>query len=157
MIYQINSVDTRLTDFIPEDENEINWVTKISFESFNSFDDADPIDVTLGEVENDKESCNFVQNFNLFSGLENNYPSSLRLYMCGEHSITGKGEVKMIKAIRADDYFYIIRLTKRVDPFDVSKAEIDKGEIAAWSSYLKMMRVCNDEKPNHICSSAQQK
>lgn len=155
-IYQINNVDTRLTDFIPESEDEINWVSKVSFESFRNFDDADPIEVTLGEVEKDKEICNFVQHFNLFSGLENNYPTSLRLYMCGKQSITEKGMVKLIKAIKADDYFYIVRLTKKLRPFTVNKAEIDKGEIAAWSKYLKMMRVCNDKQPKHACPASDQ-
>lgn len=152
-IYQINNIETRLTDFIPEQDDEINWTSKISFESFQDFADADPIDVTQGEAKKDEDGCNFVQHFNLFSGLENNYPTSLRLYMCGKNNATEKGEIKMIKAIKADDYFYIIRLVKRIDPFTVNQANMDRVEIAAWSSYLKKMIVCNDETPDHPCPS----
>lgn len=151
LIYQINNVGTRLTDFIPEEDDEINWTSKVSFESFQDFSDADPIDVTLGEVKKDEEVCNFVQHFNLFAGLENNYPTSLRLYMCGKNKVTEKGEVKIIKAIKGDDYFYIVRLVKRLDAFGVHQARMEKSEIAAWSSYLKKMRVCNDESVDHPC------
>lgn len=153
IIYQINNIDTRLTDFIPAEDNEITWRTKISFESFKEFGTADPIEVTLDEVDEDKKQCSFVQHLNLFSGLENNYPTSIRLYSCGKHSITEKGEVKMLKAIRADEYFYVIRLVRRLDPFDANQTGMEKGEIAAWSNYMKKIIVCNENQENHPCTN----
>jgi|GEM_PF-640937 len=151
LIYQINSFESRISDYVPSNEENDNWVSRISFESFRNFGEADPIDVTLGEIEIDNGSCNFVQHFNLYSGFENNYPVSLRLSMCGRHSISDRGEVKMIKAIRGDDYFYVIRLVKRLDPFEVNEPEMSKSEIAAWSSYMKKIIVCNTAKSRHPC------
>lgn len=150
-IYQINSQESRLTDYIPEDEDSINWISKISFESFANFDEADPIEVTLDEAREDRKNCSFVQHFNLFSGTENNYPSSIRLFMCGKHNITEKGEVKMIKAIRGEKYFYVIRLNKRIPAFSLNQAQFDKSEIAAWANYMKNIRLCHITNPEHPC------
>ncbi len=95
------------------EETGSDWTTKLSFESFSELVSIDPIQVLLTEVEQDKKKCNFVQHFNLFSGLENGYPSSVRLFLCGKTTLTNAdgsntGEVKMIKAIQGLDYLYVI-------------------------------------------------
>ncbi len=150
-VFKMNNTNTRISDFVPIEESDINWNTKISFESFASSDfDLDPIEILLSEVEQDRDKCNFVQHFNLFSGRENNYETSVRLFLCGKNEFVDKGEVKLVKAIRGDEYFYTIRLIRRLPPFEVNQPDFAGEEIAIWSTYLKQIYLCNNAE-NHPC------
>ena len=151
LIYQINNRTTRLSDFVPADESEADWSTNLSFESFQELIDADPIEILLSEVERDKQRCSFVQHFNLFSGLENGYPASVRLFLCGRDSISGNGEIKMVKAIQGEDYFYFVKMFKQIEPFIANEAEFQAEEIAIWSTYLRKISLCNSKNMAHSC------
>lgn len=151
LIYQLNNPSARLSDFVPPQETAFEWTTKLSFESSRVLVDSDPIQVLLAEADLDQKNCRFVQHFNLFSGLENNFPASVRLFLCGENTLVKKGEVKMIKAIAGNDYFYLIRILKRIEPFDVDKPEFAKAEVAEWSSYIRNISLCDPGKPEHPC------
>jgi len=159
LVYQINTTTTRLSDFVPPDQTEKEWTSKLSFESFTELIDSDPIALLLAEVTRDEGNCVFVQHFNLYSGLENGYPTSVRLFLCGENTFSGQGEVKMIKAIQGEDYFYFVKLIKRIAPFKVNRADFQKGEIAAWSGFFQKITLCNNNssnngnraEPEHIC------
>ncbi|MBD3648810.1 MAG: hypothetical protein HUJ31_15480 [Pseudomonadales bacterium] len=152
-IYQINNTDTRVTEFVPPEQTARQWDTKLAFESFTSLVDSDPIQVLLNEAENDVEKCSFVQHFNLFSGLENNYPVSFRLIMCGENEELKQGEVELLKAIKGNEYFYIIRLLKRVPPFEIHDPDFTKEEIADWATYFRLIGVCDPSREDHPCPS----
>ncbi len=151
LVYQINTTTTRLSDFVPPDQSENEWTSKLSFESFRELVNSDPIELLLAEVTRDEGSCIFVQHFNLYSGLENGYPTSVRLYLCGKNSFSERGEVKMIKAIQGQDYFYFVRLIKRIPPFKVNQADFQKDEIAAWSSFFQKITLCNKSVSEHAC------
>ena len=150
-IYQLNSANSRMSDFIPDEESVAEWSTRLTLESFSDLVDADPIGMLQGEVEQDQDRCNFVQNFNLFSGLENNYATSVRLYMCGENAFAKRGEIKLIKAIQGNDFFYLIKLLKRLDPFTKNQPDIAQEEIAAWSAYLRQVSLCDTAREEHPC------
>jgi hypothetical protein len=154
LIYQLNNINSRLTEFVPQNELTSTWSTKLSFESFHELADIDPIQVLLTEVEQDKKNCSFIQHFNLYSGLENNYPSSVRLFLCGENSETENGEVKIIKVIQGKDYLYVITLLKKIDPFEPNEPQFEEEEIAAWSTYLRGISLCDDEDISHRCPTA---
>ena len=62
--------------------------------------------------------------------LENDYQTSVRLFLCGENSFTHRGEIKLIKAIRGNDYLYSVRIVRRTPPFDANEEEIRKEEVA---------------------------
>lgn len=151
LIYQLHNTSTRLSDFVPPQETDSEWTSKLSFESFKKLVDSDPIEVLLAEVNRERKDCSFVQHFNLFSGLENNFPSSVRLFLCGENTSINKGEVKMIKAIAGNDYFYLIKIVKRIEPFNVDQPEFAKEEIAAWSTYIRSISLCDPGKVEHPC------
>lgn len=148
----MNKVTTRLTEFVPPGQTNTDWDTRLSFESFRDLAGADPIDVLLNEVEQDKEKCSFVQHFNLYSGFENEYPTSIRLIMCGENDRVNKGEVELIKAIQGNDYLYVIRMVKRVPPFEVNQPDFAMGEMAKWASYFKAISLCDTAREGHPCS-----
>ena len=110
----------------------------------------DPIELLFSEAETDKSRCDFILHYNIFSGFENNYPTAVRLYLCGENAFTNQGEVKIIKAIRGTDYLYSVRIVRRIPPFEVSEEEFTKEEVALWSTYLSKVSVC-DGSPDHPC------
>lgn len=150
-IYQLNQTVVRLADFVPPNETTLNWQTKLSFESHRDLVDFDPIEILLSEAKKSEEKCTFIQHFNLFSGLENNYPTSLRLIMCGENENLKRGELSMLKVIQGDDFLYIIRFLKRIEPFKLNQPDVEKPEIATWSDYLRKIRLCNPANDMHPC------
>jgi hypothetical protein len=152
-VYQLNQKGNRISEFIAGDDDNLDWTRKVTFESFPNISEADPIDLLLYEVEQYQEKCNFVQHFNLFTGMENNYPTSLRLVMCGTHKALEKGEVSMFKAIQGDENFYLVKMTRRVAPFKPHQSEVNNDEIAQWSVFFKRILVCNDEQDTHPCPS----
>ena len=151
-IYQFNNVSHRLVDFVPAGENNIDWTAKISFESFTDLVDINPEEMLIDVISKDSQKCNFVQHANLFSGVENNYPTSVRLYLCGESNITEKGEIKIVKAIQGKHYFYVIRIVSRIEPFSENMSNFSKDVIATWSTYLRGITLCDDEQSLHACS-----
>lgn len=160
-IYQFNNEETRLSDYIPNDENEETWASKLSFESHAQLKHADPIAVIMGEIKNQAEICKYISHSNLFSGFENNYPTSVRLILCGENVHTEKGEVSLIKAIQGNEYFYLIQLVKKVPVFGPSSPVADNlqtpdftsEEVAYWSTYMKRISLCDTRDDTHACTS----
>lgn len=157
IIEQLNTATTRLIDYIPAQETLENWQTRLSFESHAALTDLDPIDTLLREVAKTRERCVDLKDYNLFSGLENNYPTSTRLLLCGQNAFTSRGEVSMLKVIQGNDYFYFIRLVKRVSTFKNSSSDIkgiEDHEIAVWSKYLSNIKVCDSRLTDHSCPVA---
>lgn len=154
LAYQVNNDETRFADFIPAEEDNDNWRTKLSIESHQNLDGVDPISAILGEVENTSEVCTNFNHFNLFSGVENGYPTSVRLIECGENAHNSKGEISIIKAIQGNDYFYFVRLSRRTEPFSDATQAMEKAEIAAWSAYLKDINACDTKNTYHPCQPA---
>ena len=149
--YRLNNEKSRLSDFVPPAESDTNWTTKVSFESFRGLVDTDPITILLQEALRDEDKCSFVQHFNLFSGDENAYPTSVRLFMCGNNSFIDKGEVKLIKAIAGNEYFYMIKIIKRLASFEPNQPDVAKQEIAMWSAYVRDISVCDPNQAEHPC------
>lgn len=146
-IYQINTPQTRLSDFVPSGENAANWKTKLSIEAYDSQTlNIDPIELLLSEAKEDERKCNFVQHFNIFSGYENSYETSVRLFLCGENEFAQKGEVKLAKSIRGTDYIYSIRFTRRVAPFEPGQPAFTDEDMATWSDFLNDVILCDESK-----------
>ena len=138
-------------DYVPIGETRTDWNAKLTFESFTSLPDSDPVEMLAHEVLRDVDRCTFVQHFELFSGLENNYPTSVRLIMCGKNETTKKGEIKIMKAIQGKQYAYLIRLVSRIEPFEVNAPDFSSQIVATWSTYLKGITLCDSAKPDHPC------
>ena len=144
----------RLADFIPAEEDVKAWRTKLSIEAHQGLDDIDPISALFGEIQNASDVCTNFSHSNLFSGIENGYPTSVRLMECGENAHSSKGEISIIKAVQGNAYFYFVRLLRRTEPFTDSTEAIQKSEIAAWSTYLKGITVCDKDISDHTCLPA---
>lgn len=152
-IYSLNTEKTRLVDYVPGNETEDEWKTKISFESHQSLVDVDPISILMGELDATRQNCENIESFNLYSGVENNYPTSVRLTFCGENAHTGEGEVTISKAIQANDYLYLIKLLHRVPAFTSNDNNVSEQQIASWADYFGKLSVCDDRDEAHPCNT----
>jgi hypothetical protein len=150
-VYELNNGKTRLTDFIPADESRAEWSTKLSFESHESLTEANPIEIVMGELENTSEICEPIQSFNLFSGNENNYPTSVRLTFCGKNAHSNKGEVTISKVIQGNEFLYIIKVINQMPTYENADDAIAKEKVAAWSQYFRDIVLCDESLPEHPC------
>jgi hypothetical protein len=105
----------------------------------------------MGELERIGDTCEKVESFNLFSGLENNYPTSVRLTFCGENAHSNRGEVSLTKSIQGNDYLYIIKLLHLVEPFTEQDTGVSEEQIAGWAQYFSGISVCDDTVVKHAC------
>lgn len=153
-VYDFNNEKTRLAEFVPPGEAATDWQTKLYLESHADMQDTDPIEILLAEARRLDENCTFVQQFNLFSGLENGYPTSVRLVMCGKNEPVGEGEVGIMKAIQGDQFLYVVRLVRRVDPFEINAPDVEQEEIAAWSEFFSRIKLCRPGSQEHACPGA---
>ena len=149
-IYQLNTDSSRMVEMIPPDEAEDNWQTRLTFESNRDLVRFDPITLLDGESDDLHTRCEFVRWYPVFSDFENGYPTSVRMFMCGKHRQTGRGEVSMFKIIQGSEYLYSIRFQRRVAPFELDEPDLPDSEIANFSDYLRRVIVCNGE-PQHPC------
>lgn len=153
-ILQIDGINTRYSDFVPADQSGSDWESRLSFEAIvTEHVSVDPIDMLNSVALEDAPLCSFIENYNIFSGYENGYPTSVRLFLCGMKKSTGSGEIKLIKIIRGKRHVHSIRLMKRIPAFEQGEQDFTAGQIADWSIFLNHSRLCDDTK-NHPCPTS---
>ena len=150
-VFRVNIGDTRVADFVPKGQTRHKWTARLSFESYTKLLDSDPLTVINSEVEYEKKHCSFARPYNLFSGYENNYETAFKLIVCGKNLKDKKGEITLFKAIKGQAYFYVIRLVRRIPPFDADKTGFSTREIALWSHYFSKFKVCEPGSSKHPC------
>ncbi len=150
---QTDTVGLRMTEFVPADPRDAQGHETLSFESLTGDPLPDPIEflTTMGDGASD--SCEGFNHYNTFSGLENNYPTSVRLFVCDRNLETDQGEVTLIKAIQGSDYFYVITRTRQIVQLDPEHTAppIPDEEMAAWSLYMRGISVCDPRVEDHPC------
>lgn len=154
-VYQVNNQSLRLTDFIPPDQKPDNWETKLSFESHNAAQlDFDPLDLLAIDTLSARKNCKATQEYNIHAGYENNYETAVHLLLCNENVNREMGEIALIKAIRGNEHYYVVRLIRRTPVFEQGEQTLEHEEIAIWSSYLSQIYVC-DDSVEHPCSPSE--
>jgi len=83
----------------------------------------------MGDLDRIKDIYQPVRSFNLFSGIENNYPTSVRLTFCGNNAQSQQGEITMTKSIQGNDYLYIIKMIKRLDAFTTEETSYQSKKL----------------------------
>ena len=143
----------RLVEFLPAENSAEDWVEKVTFESLSGDPLPDPIDFVTGIAADQSDTCERFEHFNIQSGLENNYPTSVRLLACSHNELTEKGQVTLIKAIQANDHFYVITRSKRVPPIAEGAQPISEAEMATWAAYMRAITVCDTNSAQHPCGA----
>jgi len=161
--FAMNEGGVRLVEFIPAESDPEQWTDKISFESFTGGgSDAlgdelpDPIRLVRNIAKQRERACDGAEDYNTFSGLENNYPTSVRLLLCHRNRETGRGEITMLKTVQGNRDFYVIQRTRFVEPYvDQPLAPMSNDEMGLWSLYFRSITVCDDTLPEHPCPAPQ--
>jgi len=141
----------RMAEFIPAGDSRDGWREKLAFESVSGGPLPDPIEFTVAIGAEQASSCDGFEHINIQSGLENNYPTSVRLLTCNRNKVTNQGQVVLIKAIQGNDYFYVITRTKRVPPIEPGAVPVSDEEMASWATYMRTVRVCDPDREAHPC------
>jgi len=147
----------RMVEYIPAGTQSDEWTDKLSFESFSDPPLPDPIEMLKSIAADQRKTCKPFADNETFSGVENDYPTSVRLFICYSNPLTKKGQLTLVKTIKGDSHFYVITRAKRVAPIDTSSDKPDPmvaKAVAEWSAYLRAISVCNDADPRHPCPAA---
>ena len=151
-VFQSNRPGIRLIEFAPPGQAADAWTEKLSFESFGSSPPPDPIEL-LTQIANDQRAtCTGFSDYNTFSGFENGYPTSIRLFVCRTNPVTQLAQITLVKAIQGNEQFYVITRARRVPPIETEGAAAMPAEdMAAWSLYLRAISLCDSARPAHPC------
>ena len=144
-----------MVEYVPPKSDPNEWTDKVSFESFSDPPLPDPIQLLKSIADDQRKTCPKFSDHETFSGVENDYPTSVRLYICSENPLTKKGQLTLVKTIRGDTHFYVITRAKRVEPIEGDTMPMPPEVMAEWSLYLRAIKACSDADPRHPCPAAQ--
>jgi hypothetical protein len=153
--FRTESPGIRMVEFVPAQTNADEWTEKVSFESFSDPPLPDPIELLKSIADDQRKACKKFSDHDTFSGVENDYPTSVRLFVCRLNPLNNQGQLTLVKTIRGDTHFYVITRAKRVPPIESdSDMPIPPETMAEWSVYLRAITVCNDTDARHPCPAA---
>ena len=155
----------RMAEFVPEEqaateaqgdetpaaEDRPAHLDRLTIESQSGDPLPDPIDFALSLSRDLARRCEGFSDFNIMSGTENNYATSVRLLVCPRYKDQPLGEVLMIKAIQGREYFYTVTRGRRLPAFETEEQPLTAQTTAEWSAYLKTVGVCDPRWPEHPC------
>jgi hypothetical protein len=81
---------------------------------------------------------------------ENGYATSVWLFDCPDGPDTGL-PLQMFKAIRGDDWFYVVARTSTRADTRPAGVEGERVRVAEWAQYMRDVKVCNAAQPGHPC------
>ena len=138
-------------DGTPAEEERTVRLDRLTIESQSGDPVPDPIDFVLSLSRDLALRCEGFSDFNIMSGMENNYATSVRLLVCPRYKDQPLGEVLMIKAIQGREYFYTVTRGRRLPAFNSDEQPLTAQTMAEWSAYLKSVGVCDPRWPEHPC------
>lgn len=152
----VNTGSLKRAEFVPDEDDEKNWVRRITLESMIEDPLPDPIDfVSLMTTGRDRE-CGKFESHPTFAGLENGYPTAVYLLICHKDKNTDRSEVTLLKAIQGNSAFYVITRSMRGEPIpEDAEPDIGETEIGGWAVYLRSISLCDAEHASgeHPCPS----
>jgi hypothetical protein len=139
----LNEANLRIAEYVDPDTLTPEQVDLVRFESQAGQPLPDPIDFLLGLREELRSNCEGFQDFPIFSGYENGYPASVRLYLCRAQGEPKRGLVRMVKTIQGTEQFYIVSRTRNSAPFAPEAEPLTVEDMAIWSTWLGGILVCD--------------
>ncbi|HEY6598203.1 MAG TPA: hypothetical protein VIZ30_02780 [Pseudomonadales bacterium] len=144
----------RMVEYVPPQTDPNDWIDKVSFESFNEPPLPDAIEILKSIAADQRKTCEKFSDNETFSGLENDYPTSVRLFICYTNKLTKQGQLTLVKTIRGDTHFFVITRARRVPAIKPDgEMPMPPEAMAEWSMYLRSITVCNTNDPRHPCPS----
>ena len=142
----------RMVEYVPPDTDPNDWKDKLSFESFTEPPLPDAIEILKSIADDQRKTCERFSDHDTFSGLENDYPTSVRLFICPTNKLTRSGQLTLVKTIRGDTHFFVITRARRVPVIKQGgDMPMPPAIMAEWSLYLRSITVCNATDQRHPC------
>ena len=99
-------------------------------------------------ADDQRKTCEKFSDHETFSGVENDYPTSVRLFVCSVNPLTKKGQLTLVKTIRGDSHFYVITRARNVSRRSKrTRCRCRRKSMAEWSLYLRAIKACSDSRP----------
>ncbi len=142
----------RIVELVPPDSDVSSWTEKLGIESFNTRPLPDPIQLLDTMQQNLKHDCTQLNSRVTYSGYENNYPTSIRLFNCNKDKLTQMQKIVLVKAIQGNQHVYVVSREMRLgeQQQNISEDEIQQT-IARWAAYLSTTSVCDSINSQHPC------
>jgi len=147
----LNQGNLRIAEFADPATLTPDQVDTVRFESQAGDPLPDPIDFVLGLREELRGNCQGLRDFPIFSGYENGYPASVRLMFCRSQGEPERGLVRMVKAIRGKEFFYIVSRSRTSAPFEPEAEPLSVQDMAEWSTWIGGITVCDTREAEHPC------
>jgi hypothetical protein len=143
----------RMAEYGPPDADEPP-IERVTFESQSAAPLPDPIDFVVGVSSDLSQRCNGYEHFNIFSGEENGYPTSVRLMLCGEFKDSPHGQAVMTKAIQGTEQFYIVTRRRLVPLPAAEEGLLSTQSMAEWSTFFRGIGLCDTRSTEHSCPAS---
>lgn len=130
-------------------------VDKLSFEWFarELAEDADPFSLIEQVSSTIEGNCRDGSDQPVFAGLENGYPTVVRLLLCPE--LNGaeppRGELLLLKAVEGRTGFWLVVRGRDLSADPPPDAAQLRATIGAWSNALRTITLCDPDDPAHPC------
>ncbi|MFK7916131.1 MAG: hypothetical protein AB8B93_19615 [Pseudomonadales bacterium] len=135
---------------------EARSVESLTFEYLDPDGLPDPIQFLEAMAAEQSERCEEFSSRGIGAGLENGYPSAVRLLSCPYRKVNKSSTVSLAKAIAGNNGYYLIVFEKRgpsrrtASGWDTS--HVSEDDIASWSLYLRSTKACDTERAEHPCN-----
>ncbi len=139
----------RVAQYVPADTDADNWEQMLRLESMAGDPLPDPIEFLTALGRDQAAGCGQSSDLNIHSGQENNYATSVRLFSCRNDAAPDLDQVTLIKAIRGNENFYVIALTRRTTSGESTRPPVSDAEMAVWAAYMRTVTVCDPTRPEH--------
>jgi hypothetical protein len=149
----LQTPNLRMAEYGPPVEPD-GVVERVTLEAQPGTPLPDPIEFVLAVARDLGARCRRLEDVNVSSGLENGYPTSVRLIICREFRDTPQGQVVMAKAIQGNEQFYVITRRRLTAPVAADTPPLTAQEMAEWAAYLKGVGVCDTRRPEHPCPAS---
>ena len=146
----------RLAEYVPAGQDKDDWNDRIFVEANALKPLPDPISFLEAMGAELKTECTDSNHNNIHSGIENGYPTSVRLLICNKSNLSARSEVSLIKAIQGEDFFYVVSRARRSDALQNDAPPLSQKEMAEWSLYMRSIKVCDPRSDDHPCPENRQ-
>jgi hypothetical protein len=151
-IFHADRPGTRLVEYVPPGSPADDWTEKVAFESFSGDPLPHPTVMLDGLARDQALTCERFSDHATFDGVENGYPTAVRLLVCPLNPLTRAGQVTLVKAIRGDEHFYVVSRAVRVPPIPAEgDTPLPPKTMAEWSLYLRAISLCAPDSTEHPC------
>ncbi len=153
-VTSLNRGQVRIVEYAAPDTLSPDRLDLLRFESQGSLPLPDPIEIAGAMSAEMAGLCQGFEDFPIHSGFENGYPTSVRLLTCQAYGEPVRGEIRMTKAIRGSEQFYIVTRIRRTAPFEGDAVPVSVEEMAEWSGYFSRVSLCDTRDAAHPCPGA---